>query len=644
MRRKLITMMAAFGAIILSIVGANISFFWIVNHAVEVDANHRVERWAMLLREDIPAFQSSLLSGSLSPAQEKALNKLLHDTDVFRLDIFNASGNQNISFTKGTVSPVPDFSAAIKPDIEKAIEGETVISLHEPSEGAAHADGYTVVTKALKSANGDIEAVGRFYVDQSGFVRTIKDSSRNLAIVLTILFTLVPAFFAFRMISSRAREEASLERLKFLARRDSLTGLYNRNGFNEKWQEKNLSCPNALLYVDIDHFKKVNDSFSHATGDALIKHVGNIIATSVGPDGFGARLGGDEFAVALYSENRHAAEELAATICERAAQPAMIQGIHITSSVSIGIHCCDGEVRSLEERMKMADFALYQSKTAGRSMYSNYSKELAAKAQRRKYLENALEQGLSDAYFFLVYQPKISAGTNTCIGFEALLRMRLPSGEVVSPVEFIPLMEDMGIAEKVGTWVLTEAARAAQKWPRDIAVSVNLSARQFNTGKLVDTVSKTIRETGLAPSRLILEVTESQLIEAPEAAERELTQLRKLGVSISIDDFGTGYSSLGYLWRFGFDKIKIDRSFVIGLMENRARTLNILDSIIVMSHRLGMSIIVEGVETEEQVHILREMGVDCFQGYYFSKPMPEEEVPAYIATQKTQEWPETTAS
>ncbi|MCO6185687.1 bifunctional diguanylate cyclase/phosphodiesterase [Rhizobium sp. L1K21] len=630
MRRRLISTISAFGAIILLVVGANVSFFWIVDHAVEADARLKSERWVHLLQEQVPAFGDALLSGKPSPTQLAIMQELLHETDTFRFSIYSADGRQSATFDEnGIVSPSTDAPPS-KEEWARARAGEQVITLGNQVSARTHPSSYAVIIRTLNVSENDDATIGKIFIDQGGFATTLKDQSQKLSIALTLLFTAMLTFFLVRMLRSNRREEVSHERLNFLARHDPLTSLYNRNGFNDAWRDIPKEAGSALLFIDIDHFKQINDAYSHSTGDAFIKHVGNMIANSLGPQDFAGRLGGDEFALAMRCNTIEAAEKMAAKLCTLATKPAMVQGIHITGSLSIGIHFSAGNAPSLEDRMKMADFALYQAKTSGRSTYRNFSAELATKAQRRKKIENALTRALANDYFYLTYQPLVSAQTLECIAFEALLRMKLPHGEIISPAEFIPLVEEMGLAEKVGEWVLRNAALAAKQWSDDIAVSVNLSARQFNTDALVDTVSTILAQVGLPASRLVLEVTESQLIEAPEAAERELAQLRKLGVSISIDDFGTGYSSLGYLWRFGFDKIKIDRSFVIGMMENRARTIKILDSMILLSHRLGIPVIVEGVETAEQVEILKDLGVDNFQGFYFGRPMVKSDLPAYF--------------
>lgn len=634
MRHKILNMIAAFGAIAIAMTFANISFFWIINTSLDEERLARAHEWiSFLQRENVKELTQSTNqhSGELNTNTFFSAMKL---EKILRFEILSTKGSFVSAFHEGRFHNGTDASS-IAASLERVINGEgnTVDLLTDQKT----ADGvqYTVITAPILSESGERTGIGRLYVQESSYGLQLKRYATNLDITLTILFIVVPAYFAYRMIKNSTAAEKSLNQLKYAAAHDSLIGLLNRRAFSAQWQEQTAEATRedmgmALIAVDIDHFKKINDEYSHATGDAYIIHIAGILKEVMGPNDFAARLGGDEFIIAFSYTDKQRPGEMAARICQEAAKPVDLNGYILNGSVSVGTHLSNDHGLTLDERMSMADFALYQAKSAGRARYSNYSMELASQSKRRSQIEEALRDAIAKDYFFLVFQPKIDAATLQCLGFEALLRMRLPGGEVVSPVEFIPIMEEIGLAPQIGAWVLRLATRVAATWPGDKNISVNLSAAQFTRDDLREIVSDALASSKLEPGRLELEVTESVLIENKEVAEKVLDSLRELGVAISIDDFGTGYSSLGYLWRFGFDKIKIDRSFVLGLNENKSRTINILQSIVMLGRRLGMHVLVEGVETAEQVETLQKIGIDSFQGFYFSRPMPETDIVSYL--------------
>ncbi len=637
LRRRIIPIVIAFSAIVISIISANIFFFWSIDQVIRRDITNEASRWAGSIGEEIPDLDIATQSGTFSQKQQSAIDFLLRQSEIVRLEILDISTGQTV------------FSRQLENDIEIASKALNNSQLREVNQGGVPfykldtsdiqgKGGTTIaaVATTVPAPDGKPAAIARFFVNLDETAGPLAIYSRIVATIMSVGFTAVLGLLAVAMLRNRDSAELSLGRLKYLARHDPLTDLYNRTGFERRWEEDQDNAHkagqgNALLFIDIDHFKRINDKYSHAAGDAFIRHIGKIIQSSIKSGDIAARLSGDEFAASVYCKTKEEAESIAAEICRQANKPAVSHGMHINGSVSIGIHFCHKHPTVLGERMKMADFALYQAKADGRGTYRNFSEDLANKSRRRHKIEGALKRALKHDYFYLVYQPKIDARTGTCSGFEALLRMKLPDDEIVMPGEFVPMMECLGIAEEVGTWVLKTAVQTALQWPRETTLAVNLSVRQVSSDNLIQTVTETLQQSGFEAHRLELEVTESLLIETPVAAEEKLAKLRDLGITVSIDDFGTGYSSLGYLWRFGFDKIKIDRSFVLGLDANRAKSLEILETIVMLGRRLDMEIIVEGVETQAQLDLLNALNVDSYQGYYFARPLPADELHAYLA-------------
>jgi len=342
------------------------------------------------------------------------------------------------------------------------------------------------------------------------------------------------------------------------------------------------------------------------------------------------RLGGDEFLVIAERDNPEDIYALVEKIQSRVSSPIRFDGSTVIGHLSIGIHMNDGEEATIEDCMQKADVALYQAKFEGRNTYRTFTHEMETSALRRRAVEAAILSGLEEERFEVYYQPLLHQKNKQCAGFEALLRLKDKDGNSISPVEFIPISESMGQICSIGSWVLKTAIAAADSWPDDYFISVNLSARQFDDNSLVPLVGRLLKEAGLDPTRLELEVTESLLMDNTDSVSAQLAELRKFGVKLALDDFGTGYSSLGYLWQFGFDKLKIDRSFIVGLDHNTEKASEILDTIILLGHRLDMTVTAEGIETAYQEKILSDLECDHFQGFLFGKPMPATDLAPYL--------------
>ncbi|MFL9896839.1 EAL domain-containing protein [Paraburkholderia fungorum] len=421
--------------------------------------------------------------------------------------------------------------------------------------------------------------------------------------------------------------------LKFLATRDPLTGLYNRAYLAERMRD--LFAPGgvtgmgelarvAVLFVDLDGFKKVNDTAGHEAGDALLCSVAERLSACVAPSDTLARVGGDEFVIVVsaYESTGHLIA-LAQRILEMIAVPFAVADNEYYMGASIGISLFPEDGQDVPTLMRNADSAMYHAKQCGRNNFQFFTAELNQHLQRRFTIEQALRRALAANELSLVYQPIVDSQCGRTIGAEALLRWYNSELGNVSPVEFIPVAEDAGLIGEIGGWVLARACEQIAQWRRtlapDLIVAVNLSPRQFKGG-LVERIERCLAQSGLEPEALELEITERLLMSESDAVLPMLSALNAMGVRISVDDFGTGYSSLSYLKRFPLHNLKIDRSFVAGLPDHRD-SIAITQAVVAMAHSLGMNVTAEGVETAEQAAFLRGIACDKQQGYFYSRPV-----------------------
>ncbi|SDJ68875.1 PAS domain S-box-containing protein/diguanylate cyclase (GGDEF) domain-containing protein [Bradyrhizobium sp. Rc2d] len=420
-------------------------------------------------------------------------------------------------------------------------------------------------------------------------------------------------------ITERREAEA---RIAHMAHHDGLTDLANRALYQErlgKALEYGYAAGQrvAVLCIDLDRFKNVNDSFGHPTGDRLLKQVADRLRSRVAGNNLAARLGGDEFAIIMAAASPNEVSDFAAEVIRNLSAPYEIDDKEVVIGASIGIALSPGDGATSEELMRNADMALYRAKQDGRGVHRFFEREMDHQAQKRREMELDLRRAFANGEFELHYQPLIDIACDKISGFEALLRWRHPEKGMISPAEFIPVAEDLGLITLIGEWVLREGCNEAAKWPREIKLAVNLSPVQFRSRNLVQVVISALASSGLSPNRLELEITESVFLEESDANLAILHQLRQLGISISMDDFGTGYSSLSYLRSFPFDKIKIDRSFIKDLTK-RSDCIAIVRAISGLGRSLNITTVAEGVETVDQLDRLRDEGCDEVQGFLFS--------------------------
>ena len=424
------------------------------------------------------------------------------------------------------------------------------------------------------------------------------------------------------------------ERLHYLAYHDVLTGLPNRALFIDRLkhtmaQRDSVEQRIAVLFLDLDRFKNINDTLGHAIGDRLLQALPDRLLGCVRKGDTVARLGGDEFAILVENVgSMEDASHIASKLIAAMAQPVTIDEHELFISTSIGISIFPDDSTDANALLKHADTAMYRAKDLGRNTYQFYSTDMSVKAFERLSMETSLRRALDRGEFELYYQPQVDLGSGRIVGAEALIRWHHSELGTVSPVKFIPLLEDTGLIIPVGEWVLRTAAREARTWQQlagmSLRIAINLSSRQFHDGRFKEQVAEVIAESGLEPRLFDLEITESILMQNNQASMANLRALHGLGVRLSVDDFGTGYSSLSYLKRFTVDTLKIDRSFIHDVTSDQDDAA-IVEAIVVMAHSLKLEVVAEGVETVEQFEFLRSRGCDTMQGFLFSTPVPAEQ-------------------
>ena len=553
------------------------------------------------------AFLSRLKTQGRLLEQEEVVRLLLTEFEANGTDwLFEYDAEGRLTFASGR------FADALRRPVEEVVGSHWTSFLHDP---------------AARARFREIVRRGQPYRDVLLRVE-IEGETRWWQISGTPKFGPDGKLAGYRGVGSDVTDrERSAERIAELATFDALTGLVNRRIIHTTLAD-GIRSPEgvALLFVDLDRFKAVNDSLGHGAGDMLLAEVARRLRATVASAGQVGRLGGDEFAVVLRGQDLERATELGERIIEALSAPYALGDKKAVIGASVGLALGPADGETVEALMRAADLALYDVKGKGRGSVRHYDRAMHQRAEHRRSLELDLRQALDQGQLRLVYQPVVDALDEKVVGFEALMRWNHPQHGEVPPALFIPIAEETGQIGRMGRWALFEACRTASAWPRHIKLSVNLSPVQFDDPNLVDDIAEALRRNLIAPERLELELTESLFLEERPQTMETLRRLRALGVGFALDDFGTGYSSLGYLQKIAFTRIKIDRSFVQASIREKSESSAIVQAIVALADRLGMETTAEGTETRAEFEAVRRLGCAQVQGYYFGRPMPADEV------------------
>ena len=502
------------------------------------------------------------------------------------------------------------------------IVGRTVADIMPPREAASILE---QEDRLVRSGENVLKGE-RYFQDKNGDTRFLKSTR------VAIRDDAGDARYIVSVHEDQTDRKKADDRISYLAHYDALTDLPNRVFFRARldtlWQETKHSRRSALLYIDIDGFKDINDTLGHDVGDHLLQQIAGRLRSSLGPDDFVGRLGGDEFAIALCrAGSRDALQDFVSELHDRLRAPFDVGAHRLSSDASIGIAIAPDDAHSIEEWLRHADLAMYAAKSDGRRTHRFFERRMTDRVSVRLALEQDLRRAIAENALELNYQPIVDGPSGAVVAREALLRWHHPQRGTISPAEFIPIAEETGLIADLGAWVLRTACIEAASWPTEIHLAVNVSPVQFRSENFALTVTSALMAAGLRPARLEIEITEAILIRDDDTALCILHELRDMGVTVALDDFGTGYSSLSYLRRFPFDKVKIDRSFIADLDTPGASS--IVRAVLSIAAAWGMSVTAEGVETERQRTVLNELGCAHMQGYLFGRPVP----PAEIATE-----------
>ena len=603
------------------------------NHLLYQDATSNARSWALYLAENVADLEQIASGEQPSAASMAFFEGARRAGQVFRYEIFNREGYSQLISEDGMIALV-ELSEFSNDAVRSLKTAQPVVDVREgrsPDVPAFYARAYVPVL-----VNGRPIAVVAAYVNQTeernDFYRSFVIAATCLCLITTLAFA-VPTIAWYRR--TKEKEHAD-RRIRFLAHHDALTGLLNRGQLIAKLEAAlatlSLRQTNlAVHFIDLDRFKEVNDTFGHDGGDFLLKTVAERLRVITRVDDVIARLGGDEFVVVQTGiSDKSQAEEFANRLASAVNAPMKFKEQDIVTTISVGIALAPTDGAEPERLLKSADLALYKAKADGRNCIRLFLPEMDTELQVRIELEKTIRDAVLHDRFQLHYQPLFEIVGRCLIGFEALIRLPKEDGTLIPPAEFIPVAEGMRLIDKIGAWTLHQACCTAATWPEHLSVAVNLSPAQFAVGNISAIVASALDDSGLPAHRLELEITETLLLGNSEVIMGELQALKALGVAIVMDDFGTGYSSLSYLWRFPFDKIKIDRSFMQGLGGYSRDASTVVRTIIALARELNMRVTVEGVETAEQAAFVSKFHGDQAQGFFFGRPIPASEVGAAI--------------
>jgi len=598
----------------------------------EIEADARA--WASRMQQNSFGLDR-ILAGSPPSPQDQAFLRTARDLgNVTHLAIYDLNGREVLA-SNGLGDFIPDEGPTNgRSPISIALAGE--VFSHSGHRMLSDLSGYyTHALVPILSENGEVRGVLGVVVDNSEkrilYLKWLVGLFGTLLLLVCIAL-LVPFGNLWYRLRARRQERMDAD---FFVSHDPLTEISNRSHFLEqlaKTLDEHLDEGRqmALHYIDVDRFKEINDSFGLEAGDKFLQDITEKLLTLVDGPEMIARIGSDEFAIIQPDTSgvKHA-EIFGTRIVDTLSGPYNVVGHEVTSSASVGIAVAPEHGKDALRLLKSADLALHQSKGQSRGQMCLYHPGVEQSMQSRLELQSILRKAFDNNWFELHYQPQYDLSARRLTGFEALLRLRHPERGMIPPVEFIPIAEETGLILPIGEWIIREACATAVSWPEELTLAINLSPAQLRENNLAKTIDRIMKQTGVKPGRLEVEITEGLLMDASDRTMTELDQIKELGIALVMDDFGTGYSSLSYLWRFDFDKIKIDKSFVHNLGTGR-NVESLLQSIINIGQSLDLRVIAEGVEKPEQAHFLMTNSCHHVQGFLFGRPIPKAEVAPVI--------------
>ncbi|ALK08653.1 putative bifunctional diguanylate cyclase/phosphodiesterase [Blastochloris viridis] len=630
--------------------GATLAFVQVtVERLIRADAESAVANWKRHFALNLPDFADIAAGRAPLPGSAAFLAAHRHGMRIVRYQLCDTAGH--IRLTSDEIEgQVRTGGTVVDP-----VAGEVAATAH-PKTVLEHTD--PLAPKSLFAVSyqpilvrGTVAGVFKAYVDQTeksaGFDRLLSMVGMAFAALITLAFAAPAIVLQVRSRQKEAAEQTAeflaIERKvaqvrnEFLAQRDELTRLMNRATLLARLSKRLARLPEsghtlAIHNIDIDQLRRINDEHGYDIGDGLIRAVAETLSGAIGECDLVGRISGNGFLI-IQDEIEQPATALrfARRLKDALDRPFVVKGLDLVCGASIGLAIAPAHGTTAEALLHSSELALKSACSPGvRADVCLFEVGMEAQIRRRHELEALVRDAAANEAFELHFQPVVRARTGRPAYFEALLRLPRPDGSYVPPTVFVPIAEDLGLINAIGAWALNRAAAAAAAWPQPLGVAVNLSPAQFANADLCRIVTDALAASGLDPHRLELEITEGLLLRDTESVLGQLQTLRAIGVSTAMDDFGTGYSSLGYLWRFPFDKIKIDRSFMIGWEARDQHISHILRTIVALGHTLDMQVTAEGVEMAEQAALLRGMGCDFLQGFHFSRPLPEAEVAPYL--------------
>lgn len=623
--RKSIYPLAAMVAFVCAIVfGVHLLIDRAIDQAVKSHAEMDAMTWAGELNANLLESDGALTSGMLTEGQKAVIDAAIKYGNVYAFIVYGTKGQMVYSSDYGAPDPGAD-RLVNQTALEVVVSGTSNVQVLQRTSPAGDQSVFVDAFVPAKGQDSRVVGAVQVYLDKSDIATFYHSFLDWIGLLLPIVCAVVCVVPSFAFVMKREQAFARSEDVRHLSRYDALTGALNRHTMSteakKRFLDREENARIGVFFLDLDKFKSVNDTHGHEFGDAYLKHIASILISNVRATDLVGRMGGDEFVICFPDACLDLLESVGQKMMDEANQPFEYKGKTIQGSLSIGAHLADPD-ESGPEALHAADLALYHAKSTGRNRMQVYFKALDTALLRRCEVEARMRDALEKDEFEIHFQPLSKPSDGSIIGFEALLRLNGADGTPISPTEFIPIAEETGMIQTLGMRTLRQAIEAAKTWPEDIFLSVNLSPAQFQKGDLVTDIEELLTELDFPAGRLELEVTENLLMADEERVSAQLVGLKRIGISIAMDDFGTGYSSLGYLWKYDFDKLKIDRVFLEGFEFDNVRYREIIETIVTLGHKMGMQVTVEGVENETQTEMLDEFACDQYQGFLIGKPMP----------------------